>query len=117
MMAFGLEPQWNITVKVVEPEKMDGAIATSNWANHYRDATISTMPFSIKDREGWAKHLVHECYHILLADLHDYLIESTPKNNSAMMIDLVETTVSVLANVFYETYIESNGEALDKLAA
>lgn len=112
-----MTPQWDILIKVLDPEALGGMQygATTHWPPHYREVTIETNPHWVKKRDGWVKHLIHECYHVLLADLHDHLAESTPKTQQQYMMDLVETAVSTCSNVFYETFMAAHGSVINKL--
>lgn len=106
-----------MTVKVVDPEQLGGMMvgAQTHWPAHYREVDIETNPHWVKGREQWVKHMIHECYHVLLADLHDHLTESTPKTQYPQMVDLTETAVSTMANIFYEQFMAANGVLIDKL--
>lgn len=115
--SFGLTPQWEVVVRVNNPEELGGehVAATTHWPAHYREVFIDTNPHWVKKRESWIKHLIHECVHVMLADLHDHLTESTPKIQQDYMVDITETAVSVIANVYYAQFMVANADVIDKL--
>lgn len=115
LSSFGITPQWYVSVNVVDESLMGGAEAHTNWTSHYRDTNIYTHPKYVKDRRAWVRTFIHECMHLVMADLHDHLIESTPKNNQSGMVDLVESTISESANIMYEIFMDAYDTELDKL--
>ena len=92
--------------------------ATTNWPNHYREAEIlmnvEIANGKIVSKSRLVMYIIHEICHLVLADLHDYTIEMTPKLMREHSWDIIETAVSEVSNIMTELFMDAHATAIDK---
>ena len=112
---MGLEPQWTISVVLPTKQERDKRIeATTSWIPHYRDATIIIKPSLVTDRERYTRTIIHELFHVRMADIHDWIIEQTPSSRRNEAINVIERCVSEVTNLYLDSFISVHEKELRK---
>ena len=114
---MGLEPQWVINIVLpVKPEKDKRIEATTTWIPHYREATIIIKRDLVTNLDRYTKTLIHELFHVRMADMHDWIIEETPLNKRDDAINIIEQTVSEVSNLYINEFSKVYEDELSKFA-
>lgn len=113
IVTFGLEPVWQIEVIVTNDfEEHLTASAYTTHAPHYRDASITVRPQYLIGRVDWIPILIHELTHIMMAEMHDFLLDNTGQLLEAHTKNLNEQTVSEVANIFLSIFQDAHGKEI-----
>lgn len=102
---LGVLPQWLITLRYVDPKKLDSAdsLAETAWPFNYKHANISLNKecvtkhdHSLEELEG---SVVHELMHLVLFQLWELSHNQLGGTTKTAFLDAVETAVDLAANM------------------
>jgi len=107
---FGLSPRWDLQIAILSDDDYDagtkdtpseGSDSLVNWPPHYRSSRIGIRMSSVLDLETHMKLMIHECVHLLIAPLDDFI---SGKVGHSECRDIIEETVSEVSNLFIESF-------------
>jgi hypothetical protein len=110
---FGLHPRWKLDLLLFPDEEYEektsdtpaeGSDSIVNWPAHYRSATIGVKLSNILDRERHIDLMMHECVHLIIANLDDYVSEGMGKDGGTRVV--IEETVSEVSNLLFESFVQ-----------